>query len=235
MEKVAGGWSLSGIMNFHSGFGWTPNYNNGQELYCNCSGPTYFNQRPYYKGGAGSDHSNNAFKSGPGVPGNTANKNFPNQANVVGPAGGVTSWSGSPYFYEPNYAAGLAGSSFPGASAGLPPPPGVGRNSFAGPGYRDIDASLTKAFGLPKMRVLGEDAKLEIRADAFNLFNLLNLNPTQVSNNVASTQLGQDSSALGARTISFQARFSFCLELIVGVGALWESAPIFNTGDAALP
>jgi hypothetical protein len=181
MEKVAGGWSLSGIMNFHSGFGWTPNYNNGQELYCNCSGPTYFNQRPYYKGGAGSDHSNNAFKSGPGVPGNTANKNFPNQANVVGPAGGVTSWSGSPYFYEPNYAAGLAGSSFPGASAGLPPPPGVGRNSFAGPGYRDIDASLTKAFGLPKMRVLGEDAKLEIRADAFNLFNLLNLNPTQVS------------------------------------------------------
>jgi hypothetical protein len=209
MEKVAGGWSLSGIMNLHTGFGWTPNYNNGQELYCNCSGPTYFNQRPYYKGGGGSDHSNTAFKSGPGVPGFTANKNFPNQASVVGPAGGATSWNGSAYFFEPNYAAGLAGNSFPGTAPGLPPPPGVGRNSFTGPGYRDVDASLTKAFGLPKMPVLGEDAKFEIRVDAFNLFNLLNLNPTAVSNNVTQPGFGQDTSALGARTVSFQGRFSF--------------------------
>jgi hypothetical protein len=209
MEKVAGGWSLSGIMNLHTGFGWTPNYNNGQEFYCNCSGPTYFNQRPYYKGGGGGDHSNTAFKSGPGVPGFTANKNFPSQASVVGPAGGATSWNGSAYFYEPNYAAGLAGGSFPGASPGLPPPPGTGRNSFTGPGYRDVDASLTKAFGLPKMPVLGEDARFEIRADIFNLFNLLNLNPTQVNNNVTQAGFGQDSSALGSRTVSFQARFSF--------------------------
>jgi hypothetical protein len=208
MEKVAGGWSLSGIMNIHTGFGWTPNYNNGQQLYCNCSGPTYYNQRPYYKGGAGKSHSNDAYKSGPGV-GNGVNQNFPGQANVVGPAGGVTSWSGSPYFYEPNYASGLAGNSFPGASPGLPPPPGTGRNSFTGPGYRDVDASLTKAFGLPKLPVLGEDAKFEIRADAFNLFNLLNLNSGSINNNVTQTGLGQAGSALGARTVSFQARFSF--------------------------
>jgi hypothetical protein len=89
------------------------------------------------------------------------------------------------------------------------PPPGTGRNTFAGPGYRDVDASLTKAFGLPKLPVLGEDARLEIRCDTFNLFNLLNLNPTQVNNNVASPNLGQDGSALGSRTVSFQARFSF--------------------------
>jgi hypothetical protein len=209
MEKVAGGWSLSGILSLHTGFGWTPNYNNGQEFYCNCSGPTYFNQRPYYRGGAGTDHSNHAFETGQGYPGYSANANFPNQATVVGPAGGVTSWNGSAYFYEPNYAAGLAGSSFPGASPGLLPPPGVGRNTFAGPGYRDVDASLTKAFGLPKLPVLGEDARLEIRCDTFNLFNLLNLNPTQVNNNVASPSLGQDGSALGSRTVSFQARFSF--------------------------
>ena len=25
-EKIAGGWSLSGIMTFHSGYGWTPVY-----------------------------------------------------------------------------------------------------------------------------------------------------------------------------------------------------------------
>jgi hypothetical protein len=209
MEKVAGGWSLSGILNLHTGFGWSPNYNNGQEFYCNCSGPTYFNQRPYYRGGAGTDHSNHAFETGPGYPGYSANANFPNQATVVGPAGGATSWNGSTYFYEPNYAAGLAGSSFPGLSPGVLPPPGTGRNVFAGPGYRDVDASLTKAFGLPKLPVLGEDAKLEIRCDTFNLFNLLNLNPTAVNNNVANSGLGQFGSALGARTVSFQARFSF--------------------------
>jgi len=209
IEKVAGGWSLSGIMNLHTGFGWTPNYNNGQEFYCNCAGPTYYNLRPYYAGGAGHSTSNNAYRSGPGVPGNTANQNFPKQASVTGPVGGATSWSGSPYFYQPNYAAGLAGNSFPGIAPGLPPPPGVGRNSFAGPGYRDVDASLTKSFGLPKLPVLGEDAKLEIRADTFNLFNLLNFNATQVNNNVFSTGLGQDTSAIGSRTISFQARFSF--------------------------
>ena len=59
------------------------------------------------------------------------------------------------------------------------------------------------------MPVLGEDARFEIRADIFNLFNLLNLNPTQVNNNVTQAGFGQDSSALGSRTVSFQARFSF--------------------------
>ena len=38
----------------------------------------------------------------------------------------------------------------------------------------------TKSFGLPKMRVLGDNAKFEIRVDAFNLFNNTNLNPGSV-------------------------------------------------------
>jgi hypothetical protein len=92
---------------------------------------------------------------------------------------------------------------------GLPPPPGIARNSFNGPGYRDVDASLAKAFGLPKMPVLGEDAKLEIRGDFFNLFNLLNFDVTKVSNNINAQNFGQAQGALGGRTISIQARFSF--------------------------
>jgi len=72
-----------------------------------------------------------------------------------------------------------------------------------------VDATLTKAFGLPKMPVLGEDAKFEIRADAFNLFNNLNFNPTSIANDISSTNFGQAQSALGARVVNLQARFSF--------------------------
>jgi hypothetical protein len=69
--------------------------------------------------------------------------------------------------------------------------------------------SITKGFGLPKLPVLGENAKFEIRADAFNLFNLLNFNPGSVSSNIASQNFGQAQSSLGSRTVSLQARFSF--------------------------
>jgi hypothetical protein len=69
--------------------------------------------------------------------------------------------------------------------------------------------SLTKGFGLPNLPVLREDAKFEIRVDAYNLFNFLNFNPTSVSNNISASNFGQAESALGARTVSMQARFSF--------------------------
>jgi hypothetical protein len=42
-----------------------------------------------------------------------------------------------------------------------------------------------------------------------NAFNLLNINPNQLSTNVANSNLSQASGALGARVIDFQARFSF--------------------------
>ena len=202
MEKAAGGWSLSGILNLHSGFGWTPVYST-QTLYYN--GCCYSSLRPIYLGGAGHSTSNDAFKSGPSV-GNGQNSNFPNiLTNVTQTA---TSYSNK-YFAVPNYSAAVAGNSFPGVAAGLPPPPGIARNSFNGPGYRDVDLSLTKGFGLPKFPVLGENAKFEVRADAFNLFNLLNFSSGSVSNNINSQNFGQATSALGSRTVSLQARFSF--------------------------
>ncbi len=89
------------------------------------------------------------------------------------------------------------------------PAPGLDRNSFLGPKYRDVDVNLAKAFGLPKMRVLGEGARIEIKANVLNLFNLLNIDPTTVSNNIGNANLGQATGALGARIIDFQARFSF--------------------------
>jgi hypothetical protein len=81
------------------------------------------------------------------------------------------------------------------------------RNSFRGPRYRDIDATLSKSFGLPKMPVLGENANFEFRANFYNLFN--NLNLTSVDNTITDPHFGQATNALGGRTIELQARFSF--------------------------
>jgi hypothetical protein len=83
------------------------------------------------------------------------------------------------------------------------------RNFLTGPGYRDVDVTLAKSFGLPTNRVLGEGAKLELRMDAFNVFNTLNLNPTSISNNIANSNFGVAQSALAARVLALTARFSF--------------------------
>lgn len=66
---------------------------------------------------------------------------------------------------------------------------------------------------LPSNRVLHENAKLELRLDAYNVFNNLNFNPSAgnpgISNNIGSTNFGQDTGALAARVIDIGARFSF--------------------------
>ncbi|HEY2963627.1 MAG TPA: TonB-dependent receptor [Pyrinomonadaceae bacterium] len=86
--------------------------------------------------------------------------------------------------------------------------PGIGRNSFRGPKYFAVDASLAKRTGLPS--VLGEGAFLEVRANFFNLFNNLNLVPFGFfSPNVDSTDFGRARGALAGRVVEFQARFSF--------------------------
>lgn len=48
----------------------------------------------------------------------------------------------------------------------------TGRNEFAGPGLYSVDASLSRSW---PVRVLGESARVSLRADAFNLLNHANL------------------------------------------------------------
>ncbi len=100
----------------------------------------------------------------------------------------------------------------PGGTADVPPRPGIGRNVFRGPGYFSVDMSFVKRFGMPKFMRLGETAGIDLRANAFNVFNILNLTPfefnsapTQINN----VQFGRAQSALQGRVIEFQARFSF--------------------------
>jgi hypothetical protein len=194
-EKMVGGWSLSGILNLHTGFPWTPVYSvPGGSLYCSggCS-TTYTQLYPgNYLGGARHDTSNDAYKSGPGVPSSPVNKNFPKGALA--------------YFTVPSFTLGPA---FPATGAAVPQSPGVGRNSWTGPGYRDVDATVSKSFGFPRIPGVGENARLEVRADAYNVLNNLNFNPTSISNNIQSANFGQATAALGSRTVTLQARFQF--------------------------
>lgn len=109
------------------------------------------------------------------------------------------------YFSIPNYTAG----------SGVPPVPGVGRNSLRGPGYFNLDMTAQKGFGLPKWGFLGENAKFVVRADFFNILNKLNLDPASITNTISSDgvtsnpQFGIAQRALGARVIEFTGRFNF--------------------------
>ena len=81
------------------------------------------------------------------------------------------------------------------------------RNTFYGPRYFDVDATLSKEFGLPTLPVLGENATIEFRANFYNLFN--NLNLWNIQNDIMNTHFGEAQNVLGSRVIEMQARFSF--------------------------
>jgi hypothetical protein len=114
----------------------------------------------------------------------------------------------------------ITGSNFPGggakffstvgATGATGALPGIGRNSFRGPRYRDIDLSLVKKFGLPGF--LGDGAFFELKANFFNAFNILNLQPFNFntsSTNVNDPNFGRSEKGLAGRVIEFQGRFNF--------------------------
>ncbi|HEU5457570.1 MAG TPA: carboxypeptidase regulatory-like domain-containing protein, partial [Terracidiphilus sp.] len=145
-----------------------------------------------YLGGAGTSQSTDTFKQ--------HNGNF---ANAGSQSGAAT------YFNMPVQPEGTlwptdGTAPTPGP---LPSTPGVGRNAFYGPRYWDADFTLTKAFGLPNMKVLGENARLELRANAYNLFNKLNL--TGVDTGITDTYFGGARGVLGSRTVELEAHFKF--------------------------
>jgi hypothetical protein len=129
----------------------------------------------------------------------------------------------------------ITGSNFPGGGApyfvvfrqadGTVAPPGIGRNSFRGPSYFNVDMSLVKQTGLPSF--LGEGANLELRANFFNVFNKLNLepfafgsDPTRIGSYCGgcnegagvlfnNPNFGRAARGLAGRVVELQARFRF--------------------------
>ena len=197
-NKILGGWQLSGILNWHTGYPWTPVYNaipGGNLVYPNSH---YIDLRPAGSTGAyGNSSSNSTFQQ--------FNGNFPNGALS--------------YFTQPTFPLNAAG-----VPDGTPPPPGVGRNTLRGPTYFDTDLTLQKSFTLPKLPIFGENARFEFRGDLYNIFNKLNLSPLGTLSNFQNAPLasqvigsgtnsnpsfGQAQSALAGRTVELQMRFSF--------------------------
>jgi len=167
--KILGGWELSTIATFHTGFPWTPVI--GQCV--STLGPSICPARPSsYRGGAGTNTSNDAFITGSNFPG------------------------GGAAFFDTSAPNGRL--------------PGIGRNSFRGPKYRDIDLTVAKKFAMP--RFLGEGANFELKANFFNVFNFLNLQPfgfNTDSTNVTNTSFGKALGGLSGRVVEIQGRFSF--------------------------
>ncbi|MBZ5701653.1 MAG: TonB-dependent receptor [Acidobacteriia bacterium] len=183
--KALGGWQVSGIFQYHSGFPWSPIANN------NCppipAGGTLCPALPTaYLGKAGTDYSTDTLMK--------PNGNF--TGIVTGwncPAGGGPTSAGYPYF-----------------DVCTQGPPFIHRNSFRGPRYQTMDMSIIKSTPVPFFK--GEQAKLDFRVNFFNLFNKLNLKPfARGANNVSinDSHFGQASGALAGRVIEFQARLSF--------------------------
>jgi hypothetical protein len=72
-----------------------------------------------------------------------------------------------------------------------------------------VDLSVVKGFGLPTAPVLGENAKIELRMDVYNVFNNLNFNPNNIQTNIGSANFGTITAALSGRVVTLGVRFNF--------------------------
>jgi outer membrane receptor protein involved in Fe transport len=128
----------------------------------------------------------------------------------------------------------ITGSNFPGGGApffivfdqanNTVAPPGIGRNSFRGPSYFNIDMSVVKN---TRLGFISESANLELRANFFNAFNQLNLapfafgsdavtigffdprGPTEPGVLTNNPRFGIATNGLSGRVVELQARFRF--------------------------
>ena len=188
--KLLGGWQINAIVTHHTGFPFTP------KLFGCLLGTTtnnFCDPRPRaYTGRAALANTNANFLSPGGI--------FPN--NLIAGADCNVAPGCSRYF---NTVVPFNGNPFANR-------PGIGRNSFRGPRYSALDMAFAKEFGLPNAAFIGENAKLDLRFNFFNILNTLNLTPFNSNTDPTRIQLtsfGTATSALAGRTGEFQIRLSF--------------------------
>ncbi len=182
-DKLLGGWEISGIATYHTGFPWTP------RLFGCIQGATsnsaqFCDPRPV------------ALAAGsPGItPGENTNENFLRPGGLFGVTG--------TQIYSTSF-----NSSDPFASR-----PIVGRNAYFGPKYFNLDMSFAKRFGLGDWGFLGENANIDVKFNFFNILNtrnLANINSLSDQTRVQSDRFGLPTSAYAGRVGEFQIRFSF--------------------------
>jgi hypothetical protein len=81
----------------------------------------------------------------------------------------------------------------------------LGRNTFDGPGYNNVDFTFEKYFTTPWF--FGERMRIELKGETFNLFNRSNL--TSVSSDLSSGSFGKATNQLPPRSLQFHVRASF--------------------------
>lgn len=80
----------------------------------------------------------------------------------------------------------------------------LGRNTYDGPGYANVNMSAQRTFALP---VFGDAGKLEIRGEILNLFNRVNL--TNPVSDLSNTKFGYSTSQDMARAVQITAHIRF--------------------------
>jgi hypothetical protein len=180
-DALVNGFQINGTFTWHTGLPWTPITTNLQTVPFQNGAATQNVVRPIgYNGQAGDSCSNSAFTTG---------SNFPNRTQ------GTTNVGGANYF-----------------TTILPPKglytPGIGRNSFRGPCYTDVDMSLAKEFAFGS----GDHHNLfRIQANIYNVFNQLELQPlgNNRGNNIADQYFGFAQGADAGRNIELLGRIQF--------------------------
>lgn len=199
VESILGGFQLSGIVTYHTGFPFTPVISGPQIR--TASGAEFGPFRPTgFFGGVGNGSSNDTFLNGNG---NFTGSFIPG-ADCFNTPGGCS-----------NIFLTTLNRNDMGQATPLLNPPGIGRNGFRGPRYFNVDLTVAKKFAMP---FLGERSNLDVRANLFNAFNILNLNnfgfssdSTRITNNngTLNSNFGRATNGLAGRVIEFQARFNF--------------------------
>jgi hypothetical protein len=179
LHAVLGGWQLGGITTAYSGFPWTPVTGQQSSQAALPSAATILPVRPTI-------YYNNAN------PNDNSNTCFINGCEFGG-TNPTIKIVGTNYF----------------AIKTPPGPPGIGRNSFRGPGFFSTDATLSKKFAVP---MISEAAGVQLELFAFNVFNQLNLVPLSFIQNTAHVEdpnFGRPSGALAGRSVELQVRITF--------------------------
>ncbi len=199
-KTFLGGFQLSGILTYHTGFPFTPVV--GGPGIRSASGAEFGPFRPVaYFGGNGNNTSNSTFLTGNG---NFTGSFIPGRNCIDSPGG-----CNRIFLTTLNRVNGQA--------TFLANPPGIGRNSFRGPRYFNLDMSVSKRFDLPKGLRIGENTGLDLRVNFFNILNNLNLanfgfasDSTRINNgDQPNTSFGRATAGLSGRVVELQARFSF--------------------------
>jgi hypothetical protein len=183
-DMLVNGWQINTIYTYHTGFPYTPvTYNLTTTAYVLGSGVVSPTRPLAYYGGAVSGCSDSLFTNG---------GDFPNRG-TGGTGGGAAYFDTTPPKNSQNYV------------------PGIGRNSFRGPCYQDIDFSFAKEF---KYDFGDRHTLLRVTANVYNAFNILQLSPLTNGNsnpgaNVNNQYFGYAQGADAGRVVELSGRFQF--------------------------